>query len=147
MSSSHCKCSTALYYAHTAMWVRTAPSIKHSFFVKPDYTWTSSQNHQCWNVLHKLFRSDTSTWEHAYLFKCLQQVAAGHRQCDVYMMHDEQRLLLRLIGEVGQIISDEQQHVHLNLLLRHRETNRWKRSVSTSQQRASVRKRKTHKER
>lgn len=83
---------------------------------------------------------------HKYLFKCLQQVAAWHRECDVYMMHDEQRLLLRLIGEVGQIISDEQQHVHLNLLLGHRETERWKRSVSTSQQRASVRKRRTHKE-
>lgn len=49
----------------------------------------------------------------SYLFKRLHQVAAGHRQCDVYMMHDKQRLVLTLIREGGQIVRNKQKHVHV----------------------------------
>lgn len=51
-----------------------------------------------------------------HLFERLQQVAAGHRQCDVYMVHNEQRLFLTLKWETGEIVCDKQQHVHIRLL-------------------------------
>lgn len=51
-----------------------------------------------------------------YLLEGLQQVAAGHRQGDVYVVHDEQGLLLALVGETGQVVCYVQEHVYLHLL-------------------------------
>lgn len=51
-----------------------------------------------------------------HLFEGLQQIAARHGQPDVDVVHDEERLLLRLEGEVGQVVGHKQQHVHLHLL-------------------------------
>lgn len=52
----------------------------------------------------------------AYLFKCLQQVAAWNRECDVYVVHDEERLLLALEWETSQVVRDKQQHIYFCLL-------------------------------
>lgn len=52
----------------------------------------------------------------SYLFEGLQQVAARNRQGDVYVVHDEERLLLALVGETGEVVCDKQQHVHFRLL-------------------------------
>lgn len=52
----------------------------------------------------------------SYLFEGLQQVAARNRQGDVYVVHDEERLLLALVGETGQVICYKQQHVYFRLL-------------------------------
>lgn len=51
-----------------------------------------------------------------YFFKGLQQVAARNRQCDVYVVHDEERLLLALVWETSQVVGDKQQHVYFRLL-------------------------------
>lgn len=66
-----------------------------------------------------------------HLFEGLEQVAAGDGQSDVDVMHDEQRLLLGLVGEVGQAVGYEQQQVYLRLL---RTTRRFKDGSPTSHQ-------------
>lgn len=40
----------------------------------------------------------------SYLSESLQQVAARNRQCDVYVVHDEERLLLALVWETGEVV-------------------------------------------
>lgn len=50
------------------------------------------------------------------LFEGLQQVAAGHRQGDVYVVHNEERLLLALVWETGEVVCYKQQHVHFRPL-------------------------------
>lgn len=52
----------------------------------------------------------------SYLFEGLQQVAARNRQGDVYVVHDEERLLLALVRETCEVVCDKQQHVDLRLL-------------------------------
>lgn len=51
-----------------------------------------------------------------HLLKRLKQIATRHRQCNIYMVHDEKRLVLGLIGETGQAVCYKQQHVHLCFL-------------------------------
>lgn len=51
-----------------------------------------------------------------HLFKSLQQVAARHRQSDVYVVHYEERLFLALVWEAGKVVCDKQQHVDLRFL-------------------------------
>ena len=53
-----------------------------------------------------------------YLFEGLEQVAARHRQGDVYVVHDEERLLLALVWEIGEVVCYKQQHVHFGFLQR-----------------------------
>lgn len=55
-----------------------------------------------------------------YLFEGLQQVAARNRQGDVYVVHDEERLLLALVWETSEVVCYKQQHVHFRLLQRER---------------------------
>lgn len=52
----------------------------------------------------------------SYLSESLQQVAARNRQSDVYVVHDEERLLLTLVWKTRQVVCYEQEHVHLRLL-------------------------------
>ena len=52
----------------------------------------------------------------SYLFEGLQKVASRHGQSDVYVVHDEEGLLLALVGETGQVVGDEQKHVDVHLL-------------------------------
>lgn len=40
----------------------------------------------------------------SHLFKRLQQVAPRDRQSDVHVVHDEKRLILRLVWEAGQVV-------------------------------------------
>lgn len=56
----------------------------------------------------------------SYLFEGLQQVAARHGQSDVYVVHDEKRLLLALVWEIGQVVCYKQQHVYIRLLQKER---------------------------
>lgn len=46
----------------------------------------------------------------------MQQVAARNRQGDVYVVHDEERLLLALVWETGEVVCYKQQHVYFCLL-------------------------------
>lgn len=62
-------------------------------------------------VKHKLLLKKLT-----YLFKGLQQIASRNRQGDVYVVHDEERLLLALEGETGEVVCYKQQHVHISLL-------------------------------
>lgn len=55
-----------------------------------------------------------------YLFEGLQQVAARNRQGDVYVVHDEERLLLALVWETGEVVCYKQQHVYFRLLQKER---------------------------
>lgn len=55
-----------------------------------------------------------------YLFEGLQQVAARDRQSDVYVVHDEERLLLALVWETSKVVCDKQQHVYFCLLQKQR---------------------------
>lgn len=52
----------------------------------------------------------------SYLSEGLQQVAARNRQSDVYMVHNEERLLLALVWKTGKVVCYKQQHVHLRFL-------------------------------
>lgn len=56
----------------------------------------------------------------AYLFEGLQQVAARDRQGDVYVVHNEERLLLALVWEAGEVVRYKQQHVYFRLLQKER---------------------------
>lgn len=51
-----------------------------------------------------------------HLLKRLKQVTTRDRQRNIYMVHDEKRLVLGLIGETGQAVCYKQQHVHLCFL-------------------------------
>lgn len=51
-----------------------------------------------------------------HLLKRLEQVATRDGQCDIYVVHDEKRLVLGLIGETGQAVCYKHQHVHLCFL-------------------------------
>lgn len=51
-----------------------------------------------------------------HLFKGLQQVAARDGQGDVYMVHDEERLLLALVWKTSKVVCDKQEHVYIRLL-------------------------------
>lgn len=44
----------------------------------------------------------------SHLLERLEQVASRDRQSNVYMVHDEKRLLLGLVGEAGQVVCYEQ---------------------------------------
>ena len=59
----------------------------------------------------------------SHLLEGLQQVATGDGQRDVHVVHDEQRLLLALVGEIRQVVGDEQQQIHLRLLQEERHYN------------------------
>lgn len=59
-----------------------------------------------------------------YLFEGLQQVAARNRQSDVYVVHDEERLLLALVWETGKVVCYKQQHVYFRLLQKERKRGR-----------------------
>ena len=52
----------------------------------------------------------------SHLLEGLQQVATRDGECDVHVVHDEQRLLLALVGEIRQVVRDEQQQINLRLL-------------------------------
>lgn len=52
----------------------------------------------------------------AHLLERLEQVAASDRQHNIYMVHDEERLLLSLVREAGQVVRHKQQHVHFCFL-------------------------------
>lgn len=54
----------------------------------------------------------------------MQQIAARHRQTDVYVVHDEERLLLALVWETGQVVRNEQQHVYFCLLQKEKKDRR-----------------------
>lgn len=56
----------------------------------------------------------------SYLFEGLQQVAPRNRQGDVYVVHDEERLLLALVWETGEVVCYKQQHVYFRLLQKQR---------------------------
>ena len=56
-------------------------------------------------------------WDKAsHLLKRLEQVAARDRQSDIYMVHNEKRLILGLVGEARQAVCYKQQHGHLRFL-------------------------------
>lgn len=51
-----------------------------------------------------------------HLLERLEQVATRDRQSNIYMVHDEKRLVLGLVGEAGQAVCYKQQHVHFYFL-------------------------------
>lgn len=52
----------------------------------------------------------------SYLSKGLQEVAARNRKGDVYVVHNEERLLLALVWKTGEVVCYKQQHVYLRFL-------------------------------
>lgn len=56
----------------------------------------------------------------SHLFKGLQQVTARDGQGDVYVVHDEERLLLALVWKTSKVVCDKQQHVDVRLLQKQR---------------------------
>lgn len=65
-----------------------------------------------------------------HLFKGLQQVAARDGQGDVYMVHDEERLLLALVWKTSKVVCDKQEHVYVRLLQKEKKCRAWSK-VST----------------
>lgn len=53
-----------------------------------------------------------------YLTKWLQEVGAGDWNHDVYVVNDEQRLVLHLVGEVGHVVC-QVQHLRQTGFLQH----------------------------
>lgn len=68
------------------------------------------------NKLSNYFKRKLGSKLLSYLFKGLQQVAARHRQGDVYVVHYEERLFLALVWETGKVVCYKQQHVYLRFL-------------------------------
>lgn len=68
-----------------------------------------------------------------YLFEGLQQIASRNRQGDVYVVHDEQRLLLALEWETGKVVRYKQQHVHISLLQEKEEKAKFRINGTNSQ--------------
>lgn len=63
-----------------------------------------------------MFERQPESKRQTHLFKSLQQVAARHREGDVYVVHYEEWLFLALVWETCEVVCDEQQHVDLRFL-------------------------------